>query len=249
MASGSSQSRRALSHTQNSKQAALKQDRKPLAPASLAMAAPQRDLQHAKMLNPRLLGGSSSQAGSRPALQLQKNETTMRRRRLGEYSTASIAKPNAQALDERQPHNEDLEEMNAQIRAATTSLYASKGKSMVNLAGVKKDIGKDVGLKPSQTLARTSAMAKSQQKLETINEESSSKGLALYRTADPRAGQPTAAKKMLRGQSSMGPDSATTELAIVERRTASQMSTRKVKAAKPEWQLHYERQRKRKNAG
>ena len=126
--------------------------------------------------------GGSSQAGSRSMLQLQKSGTTMRRRRLGQYSTAAIAKPSAQAQDERQSQNEDLEEMNAEIRA-TDALKLSKGKSMASRVGVKKDLGKEIGLKTYQTLARAATAARSQQKLETINEESSSKGVALYRTA------------------------------------------------------------------
>ena len=113
MASGSSQSRRALSQTQNNKQVALKQDLKPKTAADLAMAAPQQNQQYAKMLKSIRPSGSSSQTGNRPMMQLQKSGTTMRRRRLGQYSTAAIAKPNTQASDERQPRNEDLEETNA----------------------------------------------------------------------------------------------------------------------------------------
>ena len=178
-------------------------------------------------------------------MQLQKSGTAMRRRRLGQDSTAATAKPNTQASYERQPHNEDLEEMNAQISAADASLKLSKGKSMASLAVAKRDIGNDAGPKPYQNLARTVTMAKSQQKLETINEESSSKGAALYRTVNSRTGQTITTKKVQRGQSMLEPDGTATELAVVERRTASQMSTQKAKA-KPEWQLHYERQRKRK---
>lgn len=133
--------------------------------------------------------------------------------------------------------------MNAEIRATDAALKLSKGKSTASRVGVKKDLGKEIVLKTYQTLGRAATAAKSQQKLETINEESSSKGVVLYRTA-----QTAASKKVLRGQSAMEPDSAVTDLTGTERRTASQMSTRKAKAAKPEWQLHYERQRKRKTA-
>lgn len=83
MPSGSSQSRRAQSQTQNNKQAALKQELKPKVLGDTAVPAAQRDQQYAKMLSSIKMRGGSSQAGSRSMLQLQKSGTTMRRRRLG----------------------------------------------------------------------------------------------------------------------------------------------------------------------
>lgn len=138
--------------------------------------------------------------------------------------------------------NEDLADDSA-IQITKQKSWASKGvrPGPGRSSAMSSFGGKDSASKSYQTLQKATTAIRSVNKLETISEEKLGKGsLGLYKTVRPV--HLSVDKRQQRGALDlMEPDSVATEISG-QRRDKSQILIQK----KPEWQLHYERSRKRK---